>query len=73
MENFPRTRLESMTPPAEKQPMVDLNAMRQLPPASVRELLQDGNFAGLHVRSDDERHGLRAEALAETRDLLERG
>lgn len=53
--------------------MVDLNAMRQLPPASVRELLQDGNFAGLHVRGDDERHGLWAEALAETRDLLERG
>ena len=73
MENFPWTRLEGVTAPAERKPMVDLARMRQLPPQGVRELLGDGNFAGLHIRPDEEMLDIWQEAVAETRSLLESG
>lgn len=73
MENFPWTRLEGVTAPTERRPMVDLARMRQLPPDRVRELLKGGNFAGLHVRPDEEMLGIWREAVAETRELLEGG
>ncbi|SMB88553.1 creatininase family protein [Deinococcus hopiensis] len=73
MENFPWTRLEGVTAPGERKPMVDLAQMRQLPPEGVRALLGDGNFAGLHVRPDEEMLAIWQEAVAETRELLERG
>ncbi|WP_104989548.1 creatininase family protein [Deinococcus sp. NW-56] len=73
MENFPWTRLEEVSSPAERKPMVDLARMRQLPPAEVRTLLGDGNFGGFPQRPDAEMEAIWQEAVQETRDLLEGG
>lgn len=73
MENFPWTRLEEVSGPAERKPLVDLARLRQLPPAGVRALLGDGNFGGLPGRPDAEMERLWQEAVRETRELLEAG
>lgn len=73
MENFPWTRLEGVTAPEERKPMVDVAALRQLPPALVRKRLGDGNYGGLHRRPDREMQRIWQEAVAETRALLQGG
>lgn len=73
MENFPWTRLEGVAAPEERKPLVDLAALRQLPPGRVRQVLGDGNYGGLHLRPDEDMLGIWQEAVAETRELLERG
>lgn len=73
MENFPWTRLEEASGPAERKPLVHLARMRQLPPAGVRALLGDGNFGGLPQRPDAEMKAIWREAVRETRELLEGG
>ncbi|WP_235692737.1 creatininase family protein [Deinococcus aquaedulcis] len=73
MESFPWTRLEGVSAPEERKPMVDLGALRQLPPAEVRARLGDGNFGGLHRRPDREMQRIWQEAVAETRALLQSG
>ncbi|GMA15802.1 creatininase family protein [Deinococcus metallilatus] len=73
MENFPWTRLEKVPAPQERKPLVDLARLRQLPPQRVREVLGDGNYGGLHVRPDEDMRRIWQEAVAETRELLERG
>lgn len=73
MENFPWTRLEGVRAPEERKPAVDLGRLKQLGPQEARALLGDGNYAGLHVRPDEDMARIWAQAVAETRALLENG
>lgn len=71
MENFPWTRLPGIELPAHQKTPVDLDHLRQLGPAEARELLGDGNFAGVYQRSDEEMLSVWQVAIEETRALLE--
>jgi creatinine amidohydrolase len=73
MENFPWTRLSPPAAgmPATQRPMVDLDRVRLLDPASLREYLGDGNYGGMYQRSDDEMLALWQVAVEETRALLD--
>lgn len=71
MENFPWTRLAGVAFPEERKPAIDRNRLQLLDPAAARELLGDGNFAGLYQRPDEEMLALWATGVAETRAALE--
>ena len=71
MENFPWTRLEGVIPPEAAKPPVDAERLRLLSPQEVRELLQDGNFAGSYQKSDDEMQEIWRTAVEETRRHLQ--
>lgn len=73
MENFPWTRLAGVEQPEGQKPPVDIAALRQRGSAAMRQGLGDGNFAGVYQRSDDEMLAIWAEAVAETRTLIEDG
>lgn len=73
MENFPWTRLPGVTMPDAQKPAVDMDQLRMLPPSGVRDLLGDGNFAGLYQRSDSDMLAIWRVALDETRALLAEG
>jgi creatinine amidohydrolase len=70
MENFPWTRLEGVTVPAERKRMVDRGVTD---PVEVRRELGDGSYGGLYERPDDEVLRVWREGVAEVRDLLEAG
>lgn len=70
MENFPWTRLADVAMPQTQKPRVDGALLRQLDPAAARQLLGDGNFAGLYQRSDADMLDIWQTAIAETRQLL---
>lgn len=70
MENFPITRLAGVAQPDLQKPMVDMERMRTVGPAGVREILGDGNFGGRYQRSDEEMARIWAVALEETRELI---
>jgi len=71
MENFPWTRLENVPMPNEQKPMIDLDRMRVMGPAAVREYLGDGVFGGVYQKPDPVMQELWDVAVAETRALLE--
>ena len=71
MENFPWTRLDGVTPPADPKPMVDYGLLRGRSAASVRAGLGDGSFGGAYQRVDAEVLALWAVGVAETRSLIE--
>ena len=71
MENFPWTRLEGVTQPEARKPLVDFDRMRALGPEGVRELLGDGNFGGLYQRPDQEMLAIWATGVEETRAVIE--
>lgn len=73
MENFPWTRLAGVELPKEQKPMADLDRLRLLSPAQLRETLGDGNYGGRYQRGDADMLALWAVAVGETRELLERG
>ena len=73
MENFPWTRLSSVTPPETQKPMADFSKLRLLDPAKLREYLGDGNYGGLYQRPDADMLALWDVAVRETRELLEKG
>ncbi len=73
MENFPWTRVAGVALPDVPKPPVDWTAIRDLPPATLRVELGDGNFGGRYQRSDDDAYALWRAAVDETRALLERG
>ncbi|MCP5083990.1 MAG: creatininase family protein [Alphaproteobacteria bacterium] len=73
MENFPWTRLANIAPPDEQKPMADLDHLRMLSPAQVRDYIGDGNYGGVYQRSDEEMLALWDVAVAETRELLDTG
>jgi creatinine amidohydrolase len=59
--------------PDAQKPAVDMDQLRMLPPSGVRDLLGDGNFAGLYQRSDSDMLAIWRVALDETRALLAEG
>lgn len=73
MENFPWTRLEGLTPPAQQKPMADLSKLRLLSPTALRNYLGDGNYGGLYERPDADMQAIWDVAVQETRELLEKG
>lgn len=73
MENFPWTRLPGIDMPAEQKPMTDLDKLRTLGSAAVREQIGDGNFGGFYQRADVEMQAIWDVAVAETRELIENG
>ena len=50
--------------------MVDLDRLRTLDPAAVRDCLGDGNFGGRYFRSDEEMLAIWQVAVAETREAI---
>jgi len=73
MESFPWTQIGNVAPPRVAKPMVDVDRVRTMDPARVREMLGDGNFGGLYQRPDEEMLALWQVAVEETRELLETG
>jgi creatinine amidohydrolase len=73
MENFPWTRLPGVEQPDGRKPMADIELLRRLDPAEVREALGDGSFGGPYVRSDEDMQRLWQVGVEETRELLEHG
>ena len=73
LENFPWTRLGSVTLPREKKPMADLRALAVRDPAGVRSLLGDGSYGGLYERSDEDMLAIWRAGVEEVRDLLADG
>ena len=71
MENFPWTRLPGVVQPSQRKPMIDLEHLRLLSPAKVRDYLGDGNFGGYYERPDEEMLAIWQVAVEETRELLE--
>jgi creatinine amidohydrolase len=71
MENFPWTRLASISMPGEQKLMSDLEYLRQLDPKSLRDYLKDGNYGGRYQRNDEEMMKVWQAGVAETRELLE--
>jgi creatinine amidohydrolase len=70
MENFPWTRLASVTVPNKQKPMSDLDYLRQLDPRSLRDYLKDGNYGGYYQREDEEMMKIWRAGVEETRQLL---
>jgi len=70
MENFPWTRLPGVAMPSTQRPMVDLERVRALDPAALREYLGDGNFGGHYQRSDEDMLAVWRVAVEETRSVL---
>jgi len=71
MENFPWTRLPGVALPDARKPMVDLERLRTLDPAAVREYIGDGNYGGRYFRPDAEMLAIWQVAVAETRELIQ--
>jgi creatinine amidohydrolase len=70
MENFPWTRLASVSMPTAPKAMSDVSRLRQLNPAEVRSYLVDGNYGGRYQRSDEEMLAIWGVGVEETRALL---
>lgn len=70
MENFPWTRIPNRPLPEGRKEMIDIERMRLLPPAKVREYLGDGVFGGLYTRPDEDMLALWEVAVEETRALI---
>jgi len=73
MENFPWTRLPNIRQPEGRKPMVDLDRLRSRTPDAARLMLGDGNFGGVYQRPDEEMLDIWAEAVQETRDIMQDG
>ena len=71
MENFPWTRLPNVELPGAPRAMVDLERVRALDPAALRDYLGDGNFGGLHQRPDEDMLAIWKVAVDETRSVLD--
>jgi creatinine amidohydrolase len=71
MENFPWTRLEGVAMPNHQKPMIDLDRMRAMGPAAVRDYLGDGVFGGVYQKPDADMQDLWDVAVAETRAMIE--
>lgn len=70
-ENFPWTRLGNVASPMTAKPPIDVERMRRQNPADARVLLGDGSFGGAYQRSDEDMAAIWAEAVAETRAMIE--
>jgi creatinine amidohydrolase len=68
LENFPWNRVAKG--PAEQKQPIDLDRLKALPPAAVKELLGDGNYGGYYEKPDEQMLELWAAAVAETRGVI---
>jgi len=66
------TCLAGVKLPSEQKPMVDIERVGLCEPAALRALIGDGNYGGLHQRSDGEMEAIWKVAVEETRETLER-
>lgn len=73
MENFRWTRIDGVTVPNERKPMIDLARMRQLGAAEVRAYIGDGNYGGAYVKEDAQMQEVWRIGVEETREQLESG
>lgn len=73
MENFSWTRINGVTVPNERKPMIDLAHMRQLGAAEVRAYIGDGNYGGEYVKDDAQMQEIWRIGVEETREQLESG
>lgn len=73
MENFSWTRIDGITVPNERKPMIDLAHMRQLGAAEVRAYIGDGNYGGEYVKDDAQMQEIWRIGVEETREQLESG
>ncbi len=71
MENFPWTRLEGLSLPQEKKPMVSFDKMSVLKPQGIRDYLKEGNFGGEFQKDDETMLGLWQVGVEETRAAME--
>ena len=72
-ENFPWTRLEGVSAPAEAKPPLDDDALREGDPRAFRELAGDGSFGGPYERPQEDLDRVWQSAIAEARERLENG
>lgn len=72
-ENFPWTRLEGVTVPAEPKPPMDEAAYQAVDAPGVRELIGDGSFGGPYERPQEDLDRVWQSAVVEARDQLESG
>ena len=70
MENFPWTRVNGATPPADAKPMIDLARYQRLDAGAKKALIGDGNFGGHYQLPDVELMKVWDVAVAETRALI---
>ncbi len=68
MENFPWTRVAPV--PAGRKQMADLERLRRLPPAGVRDVIGDGNYGGAYEKPDDKMLALWQIGVEETREVI---
>ena len=73
MENFPWTRLATVTPPSEQKRVPARERMARLVGKRLRAFYGDGNFGGYYQRDDAEMLALWQVAVEETRELIEEG
>ncbi len=73
MENFPWTRLPGVDYSGERKAPIDVELLHSLEPDKARELLGDGNFAGLYQRPDEEMLAIWRTAVEETRRVIANG
>jgi creatinine amidohydrolase len=73
MENFPWTRLPNIGMPEFQKPMADLDKLKTIGAAGVKDMIGDGNFGGFYQRSDAEMQAIWDVAIAETRELIDDG
>jgi len=71
METFPWTRLEGVTPPDAQKPMTDVDVLRLLSPAGVRDYMGDGNMGGAYAKPDATMLELWQVGVEETRAAIE--
>ena len=71
MENLPWTRLPGVAMPDLRKPMVELEKMRMMSPAQVRDHIGDGNFGGWYALPDEQVLDMWQVAVEETRALIE--
>jgi creatinine amidohydrolase len=69
MENFPWNRVAE-TPDETKAP-VDLDLLRSLSPAGVKDLVGDGNYGGAYHKPDDRMLALWQTGVEETRRIID--
>jgi creatinine amidohydrolase len=68
MENFPWNRVAPA--PAGTKAMADLERLRRLSPAAVKEYIGDGNYGGAYEKPDEQMLAIWKVAVEETRDLI---
>lgn len=71
MENFPWTRLQGVTLPDHKKPLVDFAKMSVMNPQQVRDYLEEGNFGGEFQKADEIMLALWKVGVEETRAAMQ--